>query len=42
MLASLLLAAIAYVSPVHYPIELAGNFGDRTISMPASTSRPTA
>lgn len=28
MLASLLLAAIAYVSPVHYPIELAGNFGE--------------
>lgn len=28
MFASLLLAAIAYVSPVHYPIELAGNFGE--------------
>lgn len=28
MLAGLLLAALTYVSPVHYPIELAGNFGE--------------
>ena len=28
MWAGLLLAALTYVSPVHYPIELAGNFGE--------------
>ena len=28
MIASILLAVITYASPVHYPIELAGNFGE--------------